>query len=125
MYPCPWSTWIYGVVNEQPPDIQESYYKTLCAESGRAYFEMALWYLDPRGAARVDFDAIKSPVLVIGGSRDLCTVPQIGRLTSKRYGEKGTYVELEGSDHMMTIGHYMPKTFEIIDRWLEDCNLTP
>lgn len=40
-----------------------------------AYFEMALWFLDRKRAARVDYDAIRSPVLSITGSQDKCTVP--------------------------------------------------
>lgn len=125
MYPCSWGAWVNLICNAQPREIQESYYGTLCAESGRAYFQMALWYLDPKRSARVDFKAIVSPVLVVTGSQDKCTVPRIGRITAKRYGKQGTYVELQGSDHMMTVGPYLPETLTAIDKWLKANGIAP
>lgn len=115
MYPVSWKPWVKLICNAQTPDIQESYYATLCTESGKAYFEMALWFLDLKRVAHVDFAAVKAPVLVITGTQDKCTAPRIGRITAKKYGAQGNYVEIEGSDHMMTVGRYLPKTLEVID----------
>ena len=42
------------------------------------------------------------------------------RGTAKNYGKDGKYVELEGSDHMMTVGPYLPRTLEEIDTWLNE-----
>lgn len=120
MQPVSWQPWVQKVCNKQPYHLQKSYYDTLCAESGTVYFEMALWFLDRKKAAKVDFDAIKSPVLIITGSEDKCTVPQIGRAVAQKFGDQATYVELQGSDHMMTMGHYMPQTLATIDNWLAD-----
>ncbi|WP_224031669.1 alpha/beta hydrolase [Pseudomonas aeruginosa] len=126
MYPVAWKPWAKLICNAQPLEIQQSYYATLCAESGYAYWQMALWFLDWRErAAWVDFKAIRSPVLVITGSEDKCTHPRIGRVTAKKYGERGTYVELLGSDHMMTVGRYLPQTLSAIDRWAEINHLSP
>jgi pimeloyl-ACP methyl ester carboxylesterase len=125
MYPCSWDTWVTLICNSLPREIQESYYATLCAESGTAYFEMALWFLDRKRPARVDYNAIRTPVLVIAGSVDKCTVPRLCRLTAKRYGDQGTYVELEGSGHMMTVGRYMPESLAAIDGWLAHHGLAP
>jgi pimeloyl-ACP methyl ester carboxylesterase len=125
MYPVSWKPWAELICNTLPREIQESYYATLCAESGTAYFEMALWFLDRGRAARVDYDAIKTPVLAITGSQDKCTVPRIGQVTAKKYGQRGTYVELDGSDHMMTVAPYLPKTLAAIDNRLANNGLTP
>jgi pimeloyl-ACP methyl ester carboxylesterase len=125
MYPVSWKSWAELICNAQPRELQESYYATLCAESGTAYFEMALWFLDRKRAARVDYDAINSPVLAIAGSQDKCTVPRIGRVTADKYGQRGTYVELEGSDHMMTCGAYLSNTLAVIDDWLTNNGLYP
>ncbi|GAB3001291.1 hypothetical protein GCM10023080_078900 [Streptomyces pseudoechinosporeus] len=125
MYPVSWKAWTTLICNKTAPDIQKSYYATLCAESGTAYRQMSLWYLDPRQNARVDFDAVDAPVLVITGSEDKCTVPRIGKVTSKKYGARGTYVELAGSDHMMTVGTFMPHTLAAIDTWAGDNALAP
>lgn len=125
MYPCSWDAWTTLICNSLPRDIQESYYATLCAESGIAYFQMVLWFLDRKRAARVDFDAVNAPVLIVTGSEDRCTVPAIGKTTCKRYGIRGTYVELKGSDHMMTVGPYLHQTLQSIDNWLKTNNLNP
>jgi pimeloyl-ACP methyl ester carboxylesterase len=125
MYPVSWNPRTELICNAQPAELQESYYATLCAESGTAYFEMALWFLDRAHAARVDYDAIRSPVLAITGSQDKCTVPRIGRVTAEKYGQRGTYVQLEGSDHMMIGGPYLSKTLAAVDVWLTDNGLYP
>lgn len=123
MYPCSWAAWESLICNSLPKDISESYYRTLGAESGTAYFQMALWFLDRKRAAKVDFKAITSPVLVVTGSEDKCTAPEWGRKTAKRYGSRSTYVELSGSDHMMTVGPFMLKTLAAIDQWLVENNI--
>jgi pimeloyl-ACP methyl ester carboxylesterase len=125
MYPVSWNPWANLICNAQPRELQESYYATLCAESGKAYFEMALWFLDRKRAARVHYDAINSPVLAIAGSRDMCTVPRISRVTAEKFGAHGTYVELEGSDHMMTTGAYLSNTLAVIDDWFTNNGLNP
>ena len=42
-------------------------------------------------------------------------VPRIGRVTARKYGDRGTYVELDGSDHMMTVGAYLPEPVPAAD----------
>ncbi len=112
-----YKAWTKYICNETPADLSEAYYATLCAESGTTYREMALWYTDPKRAARVDYNAVNAPVLVVTGSRDKCTEPRIGEVLARRYGQQGSYVELQGSDHMMTIGKYLPQTLNAIDTW--------
>ncbi len=125
MYPCSWETWVNHVCNSLPANITESYYSTLCAESGTAYRQMALWPLDPKRSAKVDYEAITSPVLVVAGSADEVTVPMTCRRTAEKYGDRGTYVELDGSDHMMTVGPYLEQTLAAIDVWLSEHDLAP
>lgn len=125
MYPVSWNPWQKLVCNAQPEELSAAYYATLCAESGTAYRQMIFWYLDPKRAARVDYAAIESPVLVIGGSEDKCTPPGMCRDTAKNYGKRGTYVELEGSDHMMTVGRFMPQTLSTIHSWVIDNRILP
>lgn len=125
MYPVSKKAWDKYICNTLPSEFGDPYYATLCAESGTAYREMSLWFLDPRRTARVDFDAVNAPVLVVTGSEDKCTVPRIGRVTARKYGDRGTYVELDGSDHMMTVGAYLPETLAAIDDWLVRHDLAP
>jgi hypothetical protein len=46
-------------------------------------------------------------------------------VTANKYGQRGTYVELEGSDHMMTCGPYLSNTLAVIDGWLTKNGLHP
>lgn len=126
MYPVSFKAWNKYICNATPPEVSEAYYTTLCAESGTAYRQMILWFLDPSRAARVDFASITAPVLVITGSRDLCTRPSVGRATVKRYRPgQAAYAELEGADHMMTTGPFMSRTLEVIRSWTETNDLLP
>ncbi|MFD4354098.1 alpha/beta hydrolase [Nocardia sp. NPDC058518] len=125
MYPVSWKVWTTLICNTTAPEIQRSYYATLCAESGTAYRQMSLWFLDPGRNARVDFTAVDAPVLVIAGSQDRCTVPRIGKITAAKYRTRGSYVVLEGSDHMMTVGKYLPITVSEIGAWADQNGLLP
>jgi pimeloyl-ACP methyl ester carboxylesterase len=125
MYPCSTKVWDRWVCNELPSDLAAEWYGSLCAESGTAYREMVLWFADPKRAAKVDYAAITTPVLVIAGSKDNVTVPRVNRRTAAKYGDRGTYVELAGSDHMMTAGPFLPQTLAAIDAWLAQTGLTP
>jgi alpha-beta hydrolase superfamily lysophospholipase len=124
MYPVSKKVWDKYLVNTLPHDISDPFYDTLCAESGTAYRQMVLWFLDPRRQSKVDYQASDSPVLVVAGSADKCTVPRLNKVTADRYGERGTYVEIPGADHMMTAGPALTLTLQAIDNWLDQHDLT-
>ncbi|AEF40668.1 alpha/beta hydrolase [Hoyosella subflava] len=113
-----WEGWEWGCANTQPPEVARDMFAELVCESGRAYCEMALPWLDRRKAARVNFDAVKGPVLVVGGELDRVVVPAIGRATAKKYAN-ATYIEIPASDHMVLFGAALPTTMGHIDRWME------
>lgn len=117
-----WSTFRWGVVNEQPEDKAFEFFKSSCTESGKAYTEMAFWWADPRRASHVDVGAIDSPVIVFGGGRDRVVHPRISRVTAQRY-KRGKYIHLPQSDHMMILGHELPNTLNHLDAWLKENNL--
>jgi pimeloyl-ACP methyl ester carboxylesterase len=123
MYPVSKKIWDKYVCNETPRDISDQFYDTLCAESGTAYRQMVLWYLDRKRQAKVDYRSSTTPVLVIVGANDRCTVPRINRITAHRYGDRATYVEIPNADHMITVGAAKPLTFNAIDEWIERNNL--
>ncbi len=112
-----WETFRWGVANEQNEADARKFFDTLCAESGRAYAEMALWFLDRRQASRVHTQSIGGPVLVFGGGKDRVIPERIARLTAERY-ENGSYVRLPKSDHMMMMGAQLGNTMRYIDAWL-------
>jgi pimeloyl-ACP methyl ester carboxylesterase len=118
MYPL-WEEWRWGVVNQQTHETAVNFFNSLKTESGRAYCEMAFWFLDPKKSSQVDIDRINTPVLVFGGSKDRVVAPRICRLTAKRY-KKADYVEFPESDHVMIVGRELKNTMNHIDRWLKN-----
>ncbi len=112
-----WKAFRWGVANEQDEDEAREFFDVLCAESGRAYAEMAFWFLDAKRASRVDTDCINAQVLVFGGGKDRVIPERIPRLTAQRY-KNGTYVRLPASDHLMMLGAQLPNTMRHVDSWL-------
>jgi pimeloyl-ACP methyl ester carboxylesterase len=106
-----------------PREFGDPFYDTLCAGSGTAYRQMVLWFLDPTGQARVDYDAVEAPVLVVAGAEDECTVPRLSRVIASKYGERATHVEISNSDHMMVAGPALRRTLAAIDEWLANHRL--
>lgn len=123
MYPVSKTVWDRYVCNTTPREISDAFYDTLCAESGTAYRQMVLWFLDPQRQAKVDYAAVDAPVLIIAGSEDHCTRPRLGKVTARRFGDRATYVEIPESDHMMVAGPALPKTLVAIDKWLDSNQL--
>ncbi|WP_019818997.1 alpha/beta hydrolase [Saccharomonospora saliphila] len=117
LYPT-WDRMRWGAAHRQDEDYVRELYADLVCESGRAYCEMAFPYLDRRRAARVDFDAITGPVLVLSGERDRMVVPRIARATARRH-RRATHVEIPGADHMVLMGTNLSTTLRHIDAWLD------
>jgi pimeloyl-ACP methyl ester carboxylesterase len=125
MYPVDKRAWDRFICNETPSEIGDPFYDSLCAESGTVYREIALWFVDRKRAAKVDYRAHPSPVVVIAGELDKCTPPRVNKLTVRKYGQRARYVEIPGSDHMMEAGAFLPLTMAAIDLWLNDHQLMP
>jgi pimeloyl-ACP methyl ester carboxylesterase len=125
MYPVDKRTWDRYICNVTPSEIGDPWYDSLCAESGTVYREMALWFIDRKRAAKVDYRAHPSPVVVIAGELDKCTVPRVNKLTVRKYGDRARYVEIPGADHMMDTGAALPLTMAAIDAWLAEHALAP
>jgi len=56
-------------------------------------------------------------VLVVGAERDRIVPTGVGRQTAARY-QRGTYVEIPWSDHMVFSGAALPITMSYIDDWM-------
>ena len=86
-------------------------------DSGRVYCEIAFPWLDRANSAPVDFAAITTPVLAIGGEYDRTVNPRVPRTTATKY-RQGTYVEIPRSDHLVFVGESLPVTMSRIDDWM-------
>ena len=71
--------------NGLPPEKQNEIYPGLVQESGRALFEIAMWWADRRRASRVDAAAVGCPVYVVAAGRDWLTPAAVVRKVAARY----------------------------------------
>jgi pimeloyl-ACP methyl ester carboxylesterase len=104
------------VANGQTEEVAREIFADLVCESGRAYCELVFPFLDRGKAATVDFAAVATPVLVIRGEYDRGVPPQIAPKTAARY-QRGTYVRVSGSDHLVFSGQALPVAMGLIDNW--------
>lgn len=118
IFPISQDIWNKYICNAQPPELADAFYETLCAESGTAYRQMVLWFTDPKRQSKVDYDAVDGPVLVLAGAEDKCVPPRLSRVTAEKFGDRATFVEMPGSDHMLASGPCLPRTLTAIDGWL-------
>jgi pimeloyl-ACP methyl ester carboxylesterase len=112
------------VANTQSEDTAREIYDGLVYESGRAQCEMLLALLKLSKATYVDAAAVNTPVLVIGGERDLIVPAGVLRQTAAQY-RHADVVHIPKSDHMVFSGPYLPITMSHIDEWLTKNQLQP
>jgi pimeloyl-ACP methyl ester carboxylesterase len=112
----------YAANQQDEPTARAMYDDHRLAESGRAFSEMFFPFLDRNHAARVDYTAVTGPVLVIGGTRDRLVSNSICKQTAARYAG-GQHVEIEGADHMLCGGRFLPMVLAEIDQWISDNHL--
>jgi pimeloyl-ACP methyl ester carboxylesterase len=117
VYPPTWEL-CRRIALAQTEKVAREVFDELVCESGRVlFFELAVPWLDRAKAARVDFAAITGPVLVIGGELDRIVPTRLARRTAARY-QKGSYVEIPGSDHLVFHGDALAVTMDHIDDWI-------
>ncbi len=117
-----WDLFVWSTGHLQTEEFMSATFNQLKAESGRAYFEMALWFLDKTRAAKVIPENITGPVLVISGAEDRIVVPAIGRKTAAKFNN-GEFVLLPNTEHMLCDGTGLPKVMKEFDRWVGECGL--
>jgi pimeloyl-ACP methyl ester carboxylesterase len=131
--PRPWAQPVYPprfdrfrrwVANTQTEVVGREIYDDLVCESGRVNWEMLLAAVRLSEATVVDYAAVRTPVLVIGGEYDRIVPAKVVRQTAARY-QRATHVEVSQSDHMVFSGASLPLTMELIDAWLVGTQLSP
>lgn len=117
LYPTTWQRFRRWVANAQTEEAAREFFAGLVCESGRAYCEMVFPFLDRGRATTVDYTAVAGPVLVLRGECDRMVPPQIAPKTAARY-QRGSYLEIPGSDHLVFSGEALPVTMGHIDDWI-------
>jgi pimeloyl-ACP methyl ester carboxylesterase len=117
LYRPTWQRFRRWITNTQTEETARELFADLVCDSGRAYCEIVFPFLDRGKATTVNFAAVTTPVLAIGGECDRIIAPQAARKTAARYGW-GTFVEIPHSDHFVFFGDALPVTMSHIDDWI-------
>jgi pimeloyl-ACP methyl ester carboxylesterase len=117
VYPTTWQRFRRCIANAQTEETAREFFAPLVCDSGRAYCELVFPYLDRGKATTVNFAAVTTPVLAIRGECDRLVPPQVAPKTAARY-QRGTYVEVPRSDHLVFCGEALPVTMGHIDDWI-------
>ncbi|MCD4750735.1 MAG: alpha/beta hydrolase [Thermoanaerobaculales bacterium] len=88
-------------------------------ESGRAIFEIGLWAMDRRHAARVDPASVTDPLLVVAAGQDRATPAAVVRKVAKRYGSYATYHEFEEQAHWVLAQKGWEEVAGFVENWLQ------
>ena len=90
---------VYSTLHLLPAKKQRETYDALVWESGRAVWEIGYWFLDGKGAARVDETNVTCPMLVLGGGKDRMVPPSVVRRVAHKYEHVATYKEYPRHAH--------------------------
>lgn len=112
------------VANAQSEGTARQIYDGLVCESGRAQCEMLLAVFKLSKATYVRAAAINTPVLVIGGERDLIVPAQVLDQTAAQY-RHAELARVPKADHMIFSGDFLSTTMACIDEWLTANELLP
>jgi len=79
-------TAVYSFMHLLPEAEQRRVYQRLVPESGRAAFQIGLWFLDPHKASKIDDAEVSCPVLVAAGKEDRITPASVVKKVARKYG---------------------------------------
>ncbi|MEH6344840.1 MAG: alpha/beta hydrolase [Bermanella sp.] len=112
----------YGVANSQPKEVQKELAAEITLESGRASWQIAMWFLYKNPITKVNTYNTNCPVLVIGGTEDKITPIKIQRKIADKYGHKATLSEVRDACHWTIGGTYFPQISQTMIDWLNKNN---
>jgi non-heme chloroperoxidase len=108
----------YSTMNLLTEKEQKRLYDRYVYESGRAAWEIGFWFLDRKGAAKVDASRVTCPVLVIAGAQDRIMPASVVRKTARKYKAVATYRELPNHAHWLIVESGWQEIAEYISDWL-------
>jgi len=89
----------YAMMHMLPEEVRKTTYDKLVYESGKVAAEIGYWYLDSKGAAKVDESKVTCPILVISGSEDRITPASVVKKVANKYKSVSTYKEFQNHAH--------------------------
>lgn len=106
-------------MQQQTQSLKEEVHQTSLPESGLVYTQIAFPEFDRKQSTKVDFKKIDGPVLIITGSEDKMTVPQIAKQTARNYGKQARLIMIGDADHYYIAGRFKNQVVMHIQRWLQ------
>jgi len=113
------SEMVYAMMHLLTVEECRQLYDRLVHESGQAACEIGFWFLDRRGASRVDNAKVTCPVLVIAGSQDRITPASVVRKAVRKYGAVSTYREFANHAHWVVGEPNWEEVAEYVADWLD------
>lgn len=111
----------FGVFNGVPEEEVLPALAELTWDSGAVLAQMASPLLDQERGARVDYDRLRMPALVLTGSADRIVPPEVSRRTARRLANAGATVDFEewaGVGHWLFHDAVRPRLAAVIARFM-------
>jgi len=109
---------VYSTMHLLTAEEQKRLFDRYVYESGRAAYEIGFWFLDRKGAAKVDASRVTCPVLVIAGAQDRISPASVTRKVAEKYKAVSTYRELPNHAHWLIVEPSWQEITEYISDWL-------
>ena len=109
---------VYSTMHLLTAEEQKRLFDRYVYESGRAAYEIGFWFLDRKGAAKVDASRVTCPMLVIASAQDRITPASVVRKVAEKYKAAATYQELPNHAHWVIIEPGWQEIAEYISDWL-------
>jgi pimeloyl-ACP methyl ester carboxylesterase len=110
----------YGIANSQSSAMQEQITSEAILESGRAAWQISMWFLYKKPPTKVAYEKITCPVLIMGGTADKITPISRQRVIASKYKKQSTLIEIDGACHWTVAGSYLDRVTQEIFAWLNN-----
>ena len=110
---------VYALLQLLPVEEQKKIFDRFVYESGRAAYEIGFWFLDRKGATRVDEARVTCPVLVVAGGQDRITPASVVRKVAAKYRTVSTYKEFPNHAHWVIGEPRWQEVAEYVSDWLD------
>ena len=110
---------VYSMLKLLSAEDQKKIFDRFVYESGRAACEIGFWFLDRKGATRVDETKVICPVLVIAGGQDRITPASIVWKVYRKYRAVATYKKFPNHAHWVIGEPSWQEVAEYVSDWLD------
>ena len=109
----------YGIANTQSSAVHKDIIQSATLESGKATWQISMWFLFRKPPTRVAYKNINCPVLLISGTEDKITPISIQKKLVQKYSNKADLKVIEGACHWTIGGSFFPEIKRTLFNWLE------